>query len=81
LNDCHQVFEECKELPPSCGVDHKIPLKEGIEAVNVRPYCYPYVMKTEIEKHLQEMLKARIIRPSNSPFSSPIILVKKKDGS
>jgi len=56
LNDCHQVFEERKKLPPSRGVDHKIPLKEGIKAVNVRPYRYPYVMKTKIEKQVQEML-------------------------
>ena len=81
LRECQEVFEENKKLPPSRGVDHKIPLKEGIGVVNVRPYRYPYVMKAEIEKQVQEMLRAGIIRPSNSPFSSPVILVKKKDGS
>lgn len=34
-----------------------------------------------VRKHLQELLAAGIIRESESPFASPIVVVKKKDGS
>lgn len=54
-------------------------LKEGTDPVNVRPNIYPYVMKEDIENQGAEMLKTWIIRPSTSPYSSPVILVKKKD--
>ncbi|XP_014517361.1 uncharacterized protein LOC106774844 [Vigna radiata var. radiata] len=76
-----RVFQEREGLPPQRAMDHRIMLKEGTNPINVRPYRYPYLMKEEIEKQAADMLKAGIIRPSQSPYSSPVILVKKKDGS
>ncbi|XP_028113652.1 uncharacterized protein LOC114311688 [Camellia sinensis] len=75
------IFEKPIDLPPQRSQDHSIPLLPGSAPVNVRPYRYPHFQKNEIEKLIREMLSTGIIRASNSPYSSPVILVKKHDGS
>jgi hypothetical protein len=45
-----------------------------------RPYRYSYFKKTEIESIVEELLNQAVIRPSQSPYAAPVLLVKKKDG-
>ena len=77
----HSIFHTPSELPPPRHHDHHINLLPVTNPVNVRPYRYPNFQKTEIEKQVSELLNFGLIRPSQSPFSSPVLLVKKKDGS
>jgi len=81
LHNYRSTFNVPTELPPSRTHNHAIPLIKDSKPVKVRPYRYPHSQKHQIETMVQEMLAACIITPSMSPFSSPIILVKKKDGT
>ncbi|XP_061359504.1 uncharacterized protein LOC133303598 [Gastrolobium bilobum] len=81
LNIYKDVFTIPHTLPPNRPYNHHINLLPNTKPVQVRPYRYPHFQKSEIEKLCQEMLSAGIIRPSQSPFSSLVLLVKKKDGT
>ena len=82
-HDLIQVFSKKKadKLPPHRKHDHKIILEE-----ETKPgYCPLYRMSTEelqtVKEYLQENLQKGFIQGSSSPFASPVLFVKKKDGS
>lgn len=81
LANFEDVFEEPKMLPPTRDCDHTIPLVPGAKPVNVRPYRLPHNQKNAMEELVKQLISSNTIKPSMSPYSSPAILVKKKDGS
>jgi hypothetical protein len=81
LKEFEDVFAAPIELPPKRDCDHVIPLVPGAKLIYIRPYRYPPALKDEIDKQVAEMLAKGLIQPSVSAFSSPILLVSKKDGS
>jgi hypothetical protein len=82
LSKHQMVFSTPQALPPSRGVhDHSIPLVPGSLPPNIRLYRHPFSQKNEIEKMVQELLTFSVICPSRSPYSSPVVMVLKKEGS
>jgi hypothetical protein len=72
LTQFQKVFEVPKGLPPIKSHDHQIVLKEESQPIFVRPYRYPHYQKGEKEKIVKDLLESGVIRPSQSPFSSPV---------
>jgi hypothetical protein len=54
---------------------------DGAKPIRQAPRCIPPHLQSEADNLIAQMLQQNIIQKSNSPWSSPIVLVKKKDGS
>ena len=81
LGEYHDIFcLEDLELGHTNLIKHKIVLKDP-EPFKERYRRIPPHLFSEVKKHVQEMLDIGVIRPSNSPYASAAVLVRKKDGS
>ena len=82
-----QIFKVCKEfsdifLKPGDKLSFTSKIKHSIKTtdeipVHTKSYRYPYIHKEEVQRQINEMLEKEIIRPSCSPWSSPIWIVPK----
>ena len=73
--------EQASRLPEHRSWDHQIPLKPGTKPPNGPIYKMTYEERLALERHLDEMMPPGKIQRSRSPASTPILFVKKKDGS
>src|ERR1700676_446252 len=84
------VLEEYKDvfpddlpggLPPTRDIDHKIEIIPGSAPPVRAPYRMSVPELDELKKQLNDLLAKGQIRISKSPYRSPVLFVKKKDGS
>ena len=73
---------DANEIGRTHLVEHCIPTG-NINPIQQRQYPIPSVARENMNSQVNEMLKKNFIRPSVSPWRSPVLLVKKKmtDGS
>ena len=76
---CHVFAENLIPKGQTSVVQHSIPttgppIRQPLRRI-------PQALKSVISSEVHRMLANDVIRPSSSPWSSPVIMVRKKDGS
>lgn len=61
------------------GIQHKIELTDETP-IKQRFRRIPPAMYEEVREHLKQLAACGVIRPSHSPWSSPVVLARRKDG-
>src|SRR4051812_17431761 len=73
--------EELPGMPPDRELEFAIELVPGTAPIYKKYYRMPSTELVELKKQLDELLQKGYIRPSTSPWGSPVLFVKKKDGT
>lgn len=77
--DLMRVTNPC--LPLNDRISHEIQIEPGAKPIKQKTRGIPYNYREDFKKTIMEMKAAGMVVDSKSPWSSPIRLVKKKDGS
>jgi hypothetical protein len=73
--------EELPGMPPDRDIEFVIELIPGTAPIAQRPYRMNPQELEELKKQLADMLSKGLIRPSASPWGSPVLFVDKRDGT
>lgn len=70
-------YVEGQRLTFTNAVKHRITTKDEIP-IHTKSYRYPFCHRAEVQRQISDMLDQGIIRPSSSPWTSPVWIVPKK---
>lgn len=70
-----------KVLPPRRVVDHEIEMLPGAKPPARGPYRMAPLELAELQRQLDELLRACFIRPSKAPYGALVLFQNKQDGS
>ena len=80
LNSHNDMFAtNSGELGLTSVSEHKIETQDAVP-IKQFPRRLPNALRPVVEEQVSEMLENQVIKPSNAPWTSPIVLVRKKDG-
>jgi hypothetical protein len=68
-------------MPPDHDIEFIIELLPGTPPISKRPYRMPVNELVELKKQIAKLQSKRFIRPTSSPWGTPVLFVEKKDGT
>ncbi|XP_065925778.1 uncharacterized protein [Magallana gigas] len=78
---CDSFSDVFTDIPGMTNLmEHKIVVTSS-EPVRVKPYPIPFSTEKTITEEVQKMLQLNVIEPSSSPYSAPVVIARKKDGT
>jgi hypothetical protein len=81
IKQYEEIFaEEIHQLGRTNIIRHGIEIEENVKPIRQQYYRTNLANQKYIEEEIQRLLKDGIIKKSYSPWTSPVVLVKKKDG-
>ena len=80
LQQNKRSFDTSKMTRASTQIHHTINTGDH-PPINARPYYKTVQQRKEIHEEVEQLLNQGILRPSHSPWSSPVLLKKKPDGT
>ena len=75
-----EIFKEPSKFSKK-PIEHVIELQPHTKAHHARPYRLTPKETKELRLLIDDLLKKKFIDPSTSPFASPVLLVRKPDGT
>ena len=82
LSELVNEFEHRFRVTPGSTslIEHEVNLTSSVP-IRSRPYPLPYQARESLKRDINKMLEMGVIRESTSPYASPVVVVKKPDGS
>ncbi len=71
------LFSSTYDVGHATVLPQDIVLKHHTQIASTPPYCIPEHLQQVVRGYIKNLENAHIIRPSTSPFSSPLMLVRK----
>ncbi|XP_070031333.1 uncharacterized protein [Nicotiana tomentosiformis] len=79
VNELFDVFpNDLLGIPPDKEIEFGIDTLPGTQPISIPPYIMALTKLNELKKQLQDLLDKGFIRPSVSPWGSPVLFGKNK---
>ena len=78
---CRKFQSQFTDVPTNCNIGQCDINVITDDPIFVKQYPLPHSQEDTIKEEVRAMLDMDIIEPASSPYSSPVILAKKKEGS